>query len=468
MTGSLPRRVCGLLVVVTLGLTTPAIAEAQRPGARPPTTTGTQPPAGTTPGVVTPELPPLTTSSIPPPLPPGVTTSDVWFFSEGVPCFGRIFYPPAYAETASLPAVVLASGWTGTARGVERHAARLAERGLVALAFDYRGWGRSAGFATLAEPVKTDDRLRIQQTVAKVRLKRHRLIPKAQVDDIKAAVAFLQGEPGVDRDRIGLWATDFAAGHIVKVASVDPRVKVGVAQVPIINGHDQPLTPVVHDPTTEADMVQRARTGRGATRETGDRDLPSVVVVPVAPLPVAPVDPLALPQVDSAAVGSPVGDPTTAAPPGALSPVATVAGDPATTAATPAGGTVTPAAGGTVTPAGVPETGTLAPAVEPVMEVDPTVPLVTIDTETDRLVAEYRPFHALGDVPETFPLLFIVAENDELIDNATNAYAAAEMLSGPTRVIEEPGITHVEINEGDAFERAVAAAAEWFLQYLAE
>ena len=325
-----------------------------------------------------------------------MTASEIWFFSEGVPCYGRIFYPREYSEAAHLPAVVLANGWAGTARLTERYAARFAERGLVAMAFDYRGWGRSAGFATLAQPVKTDDRLRIQQTVAKVRLKRTRLIPKAQVDDIKAAIAYLQGEPGVDRARIGLWGTSYAAGHLVSIAAIDPRVKAGVAHVPAIDGHDRPLTPVEHADAIRADMVRRARTGQGATRETGASRLPTTR-------------------------GEPPEPPETAADV---------------------------------------DLSELEPAVDE--------PTVTIDLETDRLVAEYRPFRSLADVPDTFPLLFIVAENDELIDNATNAYAAAEILRGPTRVVAEPGTTHFGMHQGAPFERAVAGAAEWFLRYLAE
>jgi dienelactone hydrolase len=326
-------------------------------------------------------------------LPPGVTASEFWFYSEGVACHGRMFYPPGYSETASLPAVVLANGWAGTARASERYAAGFAERGLVAMTFDYRGWGRSGGFATLAEPIKTDDRLRLQQTVARVRLNRHRLIPNAQVDDIKAAIAYLQGEPGVDRDRIGLWGTNYAGGYLVSVAALDPRVKAGVALAPLIAGHGQSLMPVEHAPAVRTDMVRRARTGKGATRETG-----------VSGLPTSTEDPI-----DAPASG--------------------------------------------------PATGEAAAAV--VEE-----PTFTIDLETDRLVAEYRPFQSLGDVPETFPILFILAADDELINNATNAYAAADMLRGPTHVLEEPGVTHFDIHQGEPFERAVAAAADWFLLYL--
>ena len=80
----------------------------------------------------------------------------------------------------------------------------LAQRGLVAVAIDYRGWGKSGAFIYLAEPVRWDDRLRFSQHTAKVRLRRGRLIPEAQVIDIRNAITYIQGEPGVDATRIGV------------------------------------------------------------------------------------------------------------------------------------------------------------------------------------------------------------------------------------------------------------------------
>ena len=50
---------------------------------------------------------------------------------------------------------------------------------------------------------------------------------------------------------------------------------------------------------------------------------------------------------------------------------------------------------------------------------------VIVDVETRQAAREYLPFHALDEVPEGLPVLFVVAENDELIDNAEHAVAAA-------------------------------------------
>ena len=167
-----------------------------------------------------------------------VTSRDIRFFSEGIQCYGRLYLPKGFGPDAKAPAVVLAPGWMQTAASIDKYAARFAARGLVAMAIDYRGWGRSGGYLYLAEPIRFDDRQRFSQHTAKVKIRRRRLIPTDQVLDIRNAVAFLQGEPGVDPARVGVWGTDMAGGHLVVAAATDARIKVGVAQVPIIEGKD--------------------------------------------------------------------------------------------------------------------------------------------------------------------------------------------------------------------------------------
>jgi fermentation-respiration switch protein FrsA (DUF1100 family) len=81
------------------------------------------------------------------------------------------------------------------------------------------------------------------------------------------------------------------------------------------------------------------------------------------------------------------------------------------------------------------------------------------------MVAEYRPFQYLKSVGDR-PVLLIPAEKDELINNKDNAYAALDVLTGPKKLIEVPGITHFEMYINQAFEISSGAAADWFRQYL--
>jgi dienelactone hydrolase len=132
--------------------------------------------------------------------------------------------------------VVLAPGWGKTAATLDGRAAELADKGVVAMTIDYRGWGRSGGFLYEVTPIRTDDRLRFSHHTAALRIQRKRLIPDHQIMDIRNAVSWLQGEPGVDRDRVGVWGVDLASGHVVMVAASDPRIKAAVADAPLIPG----------------------------------------------------------------------------------------------------------------------------------------------------------------------------------------------------------------------------------------
>lgn len=297
-------------------------------------------------------------------MPVGVTAKEVTYYSEQVACYGKIFFPKGYSAEGKTPGIVLANGWCGLHDTLEKFAARFAERGMVAMAIDYRGWGRSGGFVRLAEPVRTDDRLRFHPMTAKVQIKRTRLIPEAQVEDIRNAISYLQGEPGVDRDRIGLWGTSYAGGHVITVAARDARVKAGVAQVPSIAGNGAPAAAFKPTPDMLKDAIQRARTGKDPEFQTG----------------------FSIKRM--------------------------------------------------------------------------------VDVETQQTTAEYRPFQYVAAIPETTAILFLPAENDELINNQTNAYAASKALKGPTKVVELKGITHFEAYSGAAFETGSTAAADWFLDHL--
>jgi dienelactone hydrolase len=75
---------------------------------------------------------------------------------------------------------------------------------------------------------------------AKVRITRKRLLPNQQVLDIRNALYYLQGEPNVDRARVGVWGAGMGGGHAIVIAATDARVKAVVAQTPIIEGKNAP------------------------------------------------------------------------------------------------------------------------------------------------------------------------------------------------------------------------------------
>lgn len=206
----------------------------------------------------------------------GVTTREVTFYSDGVGCYGKLFFPKGFSVTGKTPGIVLGQGWAGNHFSIEKYGARFAERGMVALVIDYRGWGSSDGFIAQAqpsvsrgekEPVRDDKRF--ANATSDVVIKRTRLIPMKQVEDYRNAISYLQGEPGVDPDRIGIWGSSFAGGNVIVVAALDSRVKAIVGQVPAISGKSSPAGPVPLRGKALEDAIQRARTGQGGQFETG-------------------------------------------------------------------------------------------------------------------------------------------------------------------------------------------------------
>ena len=208
-------------------------------------------------------------------MPAGVTTKEVVYYSEGTPAYAKIFYPKDFDATKKTPAVVLGQGWAGSHVSIEKYAAVFAEHGLVAMAIDYRGWGNSEGYVRLLSPVdlgggmeKDENRHQIIQN-ATVWVKRTKLDARDQQDDYRNAISFIQGEPGVDPDRIGVWGSSYAGGNSLAVAGQDARVKAIAIQIPGIGGNPDGTPPQSYSGAVLDDAIRRARTGQGAEMWTG-------------------------------------------------------------------------------------------------------------------------------------------------------------------------------------------------------
>lgn len=209
-------------------------------------------------------------------MPEGVTTREVVYYSDGVPCYGKIFYPKGFdPKTSKVPAVVLGQGWAGTHASIEKYAAVFARHGLVAMAIDYRSWGGSQGYVRLLSPAEVgpeangnEPRHRIIEN-ATVWVKRTRLLAKDQQEDYRNAISFIQGEPGVNPDQIGVWGSSYAGGNSLAVAGQDARVKVIAIQIPGINGNPDGTPPQAFTGAMLEDAIKRARTGQGAEMWTG-------------------------------------------------------------------------------------------------------------------------------------------------------------------------------------------------------
>jgi len=109
--------------------------------------------------------------------------------------------------------------------------------------------------------VRWDDRLRFSQHTAKVRLRRRRMIPEAQVVDIRNAITYLQGEPGVDASRIGVVGSGLSGAHVVAVAANDARMKAGVTMQAWQDGKGVTRTSFAPSAVQQVALVKLARSG---------------------------------------------------------------------------------------------------------------------------------------------------------------------------------------------------------------
>jgi uncharacterized protein len=135
---------------------------------------------------------------------------------------GWLFEPAKVSKR--YPAISMAHGYAGVKEhGLRRFAQAFADAGFVVLVHDHRNFGASDG------------------TV------RHDIDPWRQIADWRRAISFLEAQSNVDPDRIGVWGTSFAGGHVLVLAATDRRIRAVVSQVPTINGYRQGLRRVAPD-----------------------------------------------------------------------------------------------------------------------------------------------------------------------------------------------------------------------------
>ena len=132
---------------------------------------------------------------------------------DGTILRGRVYRPEN--ATAPTPIVVMCGGFGSIVEVLlEPFALRFAEAGLAVLLYDHRNFGYSDG------PIR-------QETD-----------PFQQVADLRDAVTFAQGLPGIDPERVGAWGSSYSGGHVLFLAATDRRVKCVVSQVPFISGSE--------------------------------------------------------------------------------------------------------------------------------------------------------------------------------------------------------------------------------------
>jgi len=170
----------------------------------------------------------------------------VHFYSEGSKLEGDYFTPSGLQRGERRPGIVLCHGYSGIRNLILPDYAKLfVAAGYVVLSFDYRGFGGSEG-------------------------PKWRIMALEQIDDIRNAITWLEAQPEVDAERIGVWGTSNGGAHAPYVAGVDERVKAAVGQVGYGDGHR--LIMDIRSPQERRELEQllaedrrqRVLTGKGA------------------------------------------------------------------------------------------------------------------------------------------------------------------------------------------------------------
>lgn len=162
--------------------------------------------------------------------PGDVDHQEITLWSDGVRLQGDIYKPQGLAADARLPGILLVHGWGGTKDHLQKaYAPQFARLGFVVLAFDFKGWGESDGPLLTKEslpPTKEKVQLKVEATHI-----RQVVDPLSMLEDARAALHYLVGEPQVQPDNIGIWGTSLGGGLALVTAANDPRVRAFVDQV---------------------------------------------------------------------------------------------------------------------------------------------------------------------------------------------------------------------------------------------
>lgn len=126
----------------------------------------------------------------------------VTFQSEGLNLVGNMYLPADMKADEKYPAIVVSGSWTTVKEQMAGlYAEKLAEKGFITLAFDFRNYGESEG-----EPRSYES-------------------PDLKIEDIRNAVSFLETVPEVDTNRIGAFAVCASTGYTLVAAAQDDRIK---------------------------------------------------------------------------------------------------------------------------------------------------------------------------------------------------------------------------------------------------
>ncbi|MEM6928754.1 MAG: nuclear transport factor 2 family protein, partial [Myxococcota bacterium] len=152
-----------------------------------------------------------------------VSVETVRFERDGVPLVGHLFRPAGADPQVARPAVVVTGSWTSVKEQMpDVYASRLAAEGLIAMTFDFTGFGESGG-----------DRRQLED-------------PSLKIADISEAARVLASQDGVDPSRVGGLGICASAGYLAHAASRTPELSRIALVAPWL--HDEAMARTIYDP----------------------------------------------------------------------------------------------------------------------------------------------------------------------------------------------------------------------------
>ena len=149
----------------------------------------------------------------------------VTFESQNQMLAGDLYLPDDYQEGDQLPGVIVTGSWTSVKEQMSgAYAEKMANRGYVALAFDFRGWGESAK--------GTPDLLKFVEH------------PGEKTKDILAATDFMATLPQVDSTKLATLGICASAGYAMDAAHQSEKIRATAAVAPWL--HDKSIIDEVY------------------------------------------------------------------------------------------------------------------------------------------------------------------------------------------------------------------------------
>ena len=188
-------------------------------------------------------------------MPDNVMREAITIWCQGLALDADIYRPIGMEPDEKVPGIVLSHGMGGDKLTAERYAALFASENRLCISFSQPSWGDSHGRMALVDEAPVFDEN--GEATVKVKMARNLIDPLDWIDAFRAALDYLEGEPHIDRERIGAWGTSFGGGTALSAAALDDRIKVLAIQVP-----------AVFNPPVEMKNVGSARAKQIARGET--------------------------------------------------------------------------------------------------------------------------------------------------------------------------------------------------------